>query len=161
MLIRGQRRLLAALWAVLGACLGSAGCQSTHGPLAPAVTGLNSGEGEAQIERISYRASGEQNPVSGLPNTRAQLSAAGLLPAPAVGPEGTQGPGPLPVELTLVRPTETPLSKTVFQDLRVQYAVILTEDKVATAGGKKDDEKKSDDKKEEKKKDEKREEKKG
>jgi hypothetical protein len=65
------------------------------------------------------------------------------------------------VELTLVRPKETPLSKTVFQDLRVQYAVILTEDKAATAGGKKDDEKKSDDKKEEKKKDEKREEKKG
>jgi protein involved in polysaccharide export with SLBB domain len=105
MLIRGQRRLLAALWEVLGACLGSAGCQSTHGPLAPAVTGLNSGEGEAQIERISYRASGEQNPVSGLPNTRAQLSAAGLLPAPAVGPEGTHGPGPLPVELT---PTSHP-----------------------------------------------------
>lgn len=59
------------------------------------------------------------------------------------------------VELTLVRPKETPLSKTVFQDLRVQYAVILTEDKAATAGGKKDDEKKSDEKKDEKKPDEK------
>ena len=64
------------------------------------------------------------------------------------------------IELTMVRPKEVPLSKVVFQDLRVQYAVILTEDKAATAGGKKDDEKKSDDKKVEKKKDEKKDEKK-
>lgn len=58
------------------------------------------------------------------------------------------------IELTTVRPKEVPLSKLVPQDLRVQYAVILTEDKTATAGGKKDDkkdEKKSDEKKEEKK----------
>ena len=63
------------------------------------------------------------------------------------------------IELTMVRPREKPPSKVDFQDLRVQYAVILTEDKGATAGGKKDDdkkaEKKSDEKKDEKKPDEK------
>ena len=58
------------------------------------------------------------------------------------------------IELTLVRPKEIPLSKLAPQDLRVQYAVILTEDKTATAGGKKDDEKKPDDKKKDDKKDE-------
>lgn len=54
----------------------------------------------------------------------------------------------------MVRPREKPPSKVDFQDLRVQYAVILTEDKAATAG-KKDDEKKPADKKAEKKSDEK------
>ena len=64
------------------------------------------------------------------------------------------------VELTLVRPKEIPASKVVFQDLRVQYAVILTEDKSASAGGKKDDEKKPEKKSNEKKPDEKKPEKK-
>lgn len=64
------------------------------------------------------------------------------------------------IELTMVRPREKPPSKVDFQDLRVQYAVILTEDKAATAGGKKDDEK-AEKKSDEKKKDEKKEKKDG
>jgi hypothetical protein len=74
------------------------------------------------------------------------------------------------LEVTLVRPKEIPASKAAFQDLRVQYAVILTEDKDAAPRlGKKDDDKvddgkKTDDKekgdKDAKKKEEKKEEKK-
>ena len=35
MLNRGQKMLLAGVWAVLGACLAAVGCDTTMGPLAP------------------------------------------------------------------------------------------------------------------------------
>jgi hypothetical protein len=60
------------------------------------------------------------------------------------------------LEVTLVRPKEVPASKVVYQDLRVQYAVVLTQDPNAVAAIGKREEKKTDDKKkDEKKKDDK------
>jgi hypothetical protein len=102
---------------------------------------------------------GKRSPYSA--EEMAELRSPRGAPGYAANPEDLK-PGYV-IELTLVRPKEIPLSKLAPQDLRVQYAVILTEDKTATAGGKKDDEKpddkKKDDKKEEKKKDEKKDEK--
>ncbi|HET6574613.1 MAG TPA: hypothetical protein VFG68_13475 [Fimbriiglobus sp.] len=96
-----------------------------------------------------------------LPYTREEMTE---LRSPRGAPGYAADPADLKpgymIELTLVRPREVPLSKLVFQDLRVQYAVILTEDKAARAGGKKDDEKKKDEKKGEKKDEKKKEEKK-
>lgn len=94
---------------------------------------------------------GKRTPYS--PEEMAELRAPRGAPGYAASPEDLK-PGYV-IELTLVRPKEVPLSKLAPQDLRVQYAVILTEDKTATAGGKREDEKKPDaNKKDETKKDE-------
>jgi hypothetical protein len=114
--------------------------------------------GLVRWKKLPPKAGEKGKPTRYSPEELAELRLPRGAPGYAADPDDLK-PGYV-LELTLVRPKEVPLSKLTPQDLRVQYAVILTEDKGATAGSKKDDEKKDEKKSDEKKKEEKKEEKK-
>ena len=109
--------------------------------------------GLVRWKKLPPKTDGKGKPARYSPEERAELKLPRGAPGYAADP-GDLKPGYV-VELTMLRPKEIPPAKLVFQDLRVQYAVILTEDRGAAPGGKKDDEKKAEKKSDEKKEDKK------
>ncbi|HYT90829.1 MAG TPA: polysaccharide biosynthesis/export family protein [Gemmataceae bacterium] len=104
MIIRGQRKLLLALLAVLGTCLGSTGCQLPTSPVTPTITGGEVGCVRCKVQQTA------NYPYAPAPAAIAQLSYTppgdghsyppgvdALMPPDDHGPPS---PGPLPVELT-------------------------------------------------------------
>ncbi len=134
MLIRGQQKLLALFWAVLGTCLASIGCLEPTGAVSPAINGSAAFQGQplgcvscttaagslpagapgaAGVVQTAYQPGSEPGGKV-VTASYAQITPAGQLPPggdhlmPEPGHDdghGAVSPGPLPVEL---RPTSHP-----------------------------------------------------